>query len=206
METILGGNTEKSEDLLRLAAKTDQFEGYHTPHGQRIAAIADVMATTFNLASRDRFFLQQAALIHDIGEMVMDRDYIRAAREMTPTERLDLQRHPVIGEQEAAKLGLPRGTQLIIRWHHEWWNGSGYPDALEAEQIPLAARILRVSDTYAALTAARPFRAAQSAEIAQRYLVEWAGLEFDPTVVRAFISAAENAKAKAQPTLQTQNA
>lgn len=206
MESILSGNAEKNEDLLRLAARIDKFEGYHSAHGQRIAAIADVMATTFNLASRDRFFLQQAALIHDIGEMVMDREYIGAARELTPTERLDLQRHPVIGEQEAAKLGLPRGTQLIIRWHHEWWNGLGYPDALEAEQIPLAARILRVSDTYAALTAARPYRQAQSAESAQKYLIEWSGLEFDPTVVKAFIAAAENAKTKAQPSLQTQTA
>lgn len=204
MESILASGNEKDENLLRLSVKIDGFEGYHSPHGQRIAAIADVIATTFNMASRDRFFLQQAALIHDVGEMLMGREYIRLPRNLGDNERLDLQRHPVIGEQEAAKLGLPRGTQLIIRWHHEWWNGSGYPDSLENEQIPLAARILRVSDTYAAITAARPHRAAKSAEEAKKYLIEWAGIEFDPSVVMAFLAAAQKSQAKPQPVLQTQ--
>jgi HD-GYP domain-containing protein (c-di-GMP phosphodiesterase class II) len=206
VESILANGDEKDENLLRLSARIDGFEGYHSPHGQRIAAIADVMATNFNLASRDRFFLQQAALVHDIGEMSMNREYIRAPRSLTDTERLDLQRHPVIGEQEASKLGLPRGAQLIIRWHHEWWNGSGYPDGLETEQIPLAARILRVADTYAAITAARPYRAAKTAEEAKKYLVEWAGIEFDPAVVKAFMAAAEKAQSKPQPALHAQSA
>lgn len=204
VESILTSSKENDGDLLKLSAKIDGFEGYHSPHGQRIAAIADVMATAFNLASRDRFFLQQAALIHDVGEMSMNREYIRAPRALVETESLDLQRHPVIGEQEASKLGLPRGAQLIIRWHHEWWNGSGYPDGLEGEQIPLAARILRVSDTYAAMTAARPYRAAKTAEEAKKYLIEWSGIEFDPTVVKAFLAAAQKAQTKPQPVLQAQ--
>jgi len=206
VESILANSAEKDEKLIRLSAQIDGFEGYHSSHGPRIAAIADVLATTFNLASRDRFFLQQAALIHDVGELSMNRDYIRAPRRLSENERLDLERHPVIGEQEAAKLGLPRGVQLIVRWHHEWWNGSGYPDSLEGEQIPLAARILRVSDTYAAMTATRPYRPARSAEEAKKYLVEWAGIEFDPVVVKAFLAAAERSKSRPQPVLQAQTA
>jgi HD-GYP domain-containing protein (c-di-GMP phosphodiesterase class II) len=205
VESILSSSGDKGPDLLQLSAKIDDFEGYHSSHGQRIAAIADVIATNFNLASRDRFFLQQAALIHDIGEMSMNREYISAQRRLTDTERLDLQRHPVIGEQEAARLGLPRGTQLIIRWHHEWWSGAGYPDALEAEQIPLAARILRVSDTYAAMTATRPHRAALTADDAKKYLIEWAGIEFDPAIVKAFLSAAEKARTNTQTVAEVQS-
>lgn len=206
MESILAGQPEKSEDLVKLSAQIDAFECYQSPHGQRIAAIADVIATAFSLASRDRFFLQQAALIHDIGEMSMAREYLRAQRKLAENERLDLQRHPVIGEQEAARLGLPRGTQLIIRWHHEWWNGAGYPDGLSAEEIPLAARILRVSDTYAALTAARPYRPARTADEAKQYLIEWAGIEFDPAVVRAFLAAAENSRRSSERAAQVQTA
>ena len=78
--------------------------------------------------------------------------------------------------------------QLLVRWHHEWWNGSGYPDALEQEQIPLAARILRVCDTYAALTDSRPYSTAISSAEAKRYLTEWAGIEFDPKVVKVFLT------------------
>lgn len=166
----------------------DEFECYTGAHGNRVAAIADSLGAAFNLASRDRFFLQQAALIHDIGEMAMNREYIRGTLGLTANERIDLQRHPVIGEQEAAKLGLPRGVQLIVRWHHEWWNGSGYPDAIESEQIPVAARILRVADTFSSLISARPFRPAMSLDNAKKYMTEWAGIEFDPSVVKAFLS------------------
>ena len=81
-----------------------------------------------------------------------------------------------------------RGAQLLVRWHHESWNGSGYPDGLRFEQIPLGARILRVADAYAALTDARPFHAAYSESRAREHLLEWTGLEFDPGVVRALLS------------------
>jgi HD-GYP domain-containing protein (c-di-GMP phosphodiesterase class II) len=100
-------------------------------------------------------------------------------------------RHPVIGEQEAAKRGLSRAVQLLVRWHHEWWNGGGYPDTLDRYEIPLGARILRVADTYSALTDNRPYRTAMSAAEARGYLQQWAGIEFDPEVVRVFLSLSE---------------
>jgi HD-GYP domain-containing protein (c-di-GMP phosphodiesterase class II) len=75
-----------------------------------------------------------------------------------------------------------------VRWHHEWWNGSGYPDALERSQIPLAARILRLTDSFCALTVDRPYRAAVSEAEARRYLTEWAGIEFDPAIVKEFLN------------------
>ena len=176
------------EKLLELSSEMDEFEGYTHAHGLRIATIADAIGQHFNLAAHDRFFMQQAALIHDIGEVVMNRDYIKENRGLAPDELLDLQRHPVIGEQETARRGMSRGVQLLVRWHHEWWNGAGYPDALEGEQIPLAARILRVADSYAALTDNRPRRGAMHDNEAKHYMSEWAGLEFDPKVVKAFLA------------------
>ena len=188
MQSTFAEMTGFDEKLLRITPQMDRFEGYADAHGRRIATIADSLGSVFNLASRDRHFLQQAALVHDVGELKMDREYIRSARVLSVEERLDLQRHPVIGEQETAKMGLPRGVQLLVRWHHEWWGGTGYPDGLVAEQIPLAARILRVADTYAALTARRPFRTAFSTDDSRRYLVEWAAIEFDPAIVKAFLA------------------
>lgn len=177
------------EKLLELSSEMDAFEGYSYAHGLRIAAIADAIGKSFNLAAHDRFFMQQAALVHDLGELVMNRDYIKQDRALSAAERLDMQRHPVIGEQAAAKRGFSRGVQLLVRWHHEWWNGSGYPDALEGEQIPLAARILRVADSFAALRDDRPRRKAMSVAEAKEFLIEWTGLEFDPKVVRAFLTS-----------------
>jgi HD-GYP domain-containing protein (c-di-GMP phosphodiesterase class II) len=75
-----------------------------------------------------------------------------------------------------------------VRWHHEWWNGGGYPDALRQHEIPLAARILRVADSYASLTDARPYRPAMSEDAARGLIIERAGMEFDPDVVTALLS------------------
>ena len=188
MQSAAAGNIRPDERLIERSTQMDEFEGYARPHGARIAAICDALASHFSLASDDRLFLMQAAYLHDIGEVVMEREYIPANQILGADERLDMQRHPVIGEQEIAKFGLPRGVQLLVRWHHEWWNGMGYPDGLEGEQIPLAARILRVADTFAALTGTRPFRGALSQDEARKYVTEWAGIEFDPRVARALLT------------------
>ncbi len=172
----------------RLAAAADEFETYRHPHAERVAQLADELAKLFGLGRADRASLRIASLGHDLGEAAMRRDYIKRQGPLSEEERLDLARHPVIGEQETARAGADRGAQLLVRWHHEWWNGAGYPDALRREQIPLAARILRVADAYAALTDVRPFRAAFAEADARKHLTEWAGLEFDPHVVRTFLT------------------
>lgn len=181
-------NDSAREAYLHLAAAADEFERYEHPHAVRIAAIADKIAETFHLAPQDRKSLRTAARMHDLGEVAMERDYIERAGSLTDEERIDLERHPVIGEQEAARASADRAVQLLVRWHHEWWNGSGYPDALKQNEIPLAARILRLADSYAALTDARPFRPAMTEAEARKQIVEHAGIEFDPAVVKAFLS------------------
>lgn len=191
MNSIFATESKLDEKLISISAQMGEFEGYIHAHGERIAAISNALGLVFSLASHDRFLLQQAALVHDIGELQMNREYITAGGILSSEESLDMQRHPVIGEQETAKMGLPRAVQLLVRWHHEWWNGGGYPDKLAGEQIPLAARILRVADTYAALTDSRPFRAALPRTEARKYMAEWAGIEFDPKVVKAFLSLEE---------------
>ena len=177
-----------AEAFIQFARTTDKFERYENPHAQRIAAIADEIAKAFHLARHDRGSLYAAALLHDLGEVAMERDYIQATGALSSEERIDLARHPVIGEREASRVGADRAAQLLVRWHHEWWNGTGYPDTLRREEIPLAARILRVADSYAALTDARPFRRALTEEAARRELIDRAGIEFDPGVVNVFLT------------------
>jgi HD-GYP domain-containing protein (c-di-GMP phosphodiesterase class II) len=177
-----------ADAFTQLAKTSDHFEQYDHPHAVRIATIADEIAKLFHLARHDRGSLRVAALLHDLGEVAMERDYIQSSVPLSNDDRIDLARHPVIGEREASRVGADRAAQLLVRWHHEWWNGLGYPDALRREEIPLAARILRVADSYAALTDARPFRPAMTVEQARRELASRAGIEFDPTVVRTFLS------------------
>ena len=181
-------DSSAAEAFIQLAKTTDKFERYESPHAQRIAAIADEIAQHFQLARHDRGSLFAAALLHDLGEVAMERDYIQASGPLSAEERVDLARHPVLGEREASRVGADRAAQLLVRWHHEWWNGAGYPDALRREEIPLAARILRLADSYAAFTDARPFRPAMTEDAARRAVADGAGIEFDPGVVKVFLS------------------
>lgn len=185
------------EEWAKLAAETDRFEAYEREHAAHIARLCDRLAVLFHLPSLDRTSLRIAALLHDIGEAAMNRSYIRRAGPLSAEERIDLGRHPVIGEQEAARLEAEPSVQLIIRWHHEWWNGAGYPDGLCGTEIPLPARLLRVADAYAALTERRPYRAALEPEEARRHLVEMSGTEFDPEIVGAFLAVEREVEAHA---------
>jgi HD-GYP domain-containing protein (c-di-GMP phosphodiesterase class II) len=196
MRNFTGKEAPNSDEhILRISAVMDEFENYPRHyHGVQISAVCEALAQKLNLAAHDRLILRQVALVHDIGEVSMNREYIKSGAALSAEERLDLQRHPVIGEQEAAKLGLSRAAQLLVRWHHEWWNGAGYPDALRGEQIPLAARILRVADSFAALTSKRPFRVAFSESEAKQHLIEWAGIEFDPKIVKTFLALDNHAQ------------
>jgi HD-GYP domain-containing protein (c-di-GMP phosphodiesterase class II) len=191
MSSNKGNENISNDHLLKIASLMDEFEKYQHPHSERLSALSEAVANSFHLSSHDKISLHQAALVHDIGEVAMNRSYLQVNRVLNEGERIDMQRHPVIGEQEAAKRGLNRSVQLLVRWHHEWWNGSGYPDGLQHEEIPLPARILRVVDTYCALTDSRPYSEAISESEAKRYLTEWAGIEFDPKVVKAFLSLSD---------------
>ena len=176
------------EAYVQLSAAADKFEGYAHPHAERIATIADAIAEVLHMAPQDRRSLRNAARMHDLGEVAMEREYIKNAGLLTADERIDLSRHPVIGEQEAARASADRAVQLLVRWHHEWWNGAGYPDALRQTEIPLGARILRVADSYAAMTDDRPYRAAFTESQAREQLIEGSAIEFDPEVVTVLLS------------------
>lgn len=188
MQTLVAPENKIDAKLLEKAEEIDVFTGFTIGHSGRVASLSAAIGAGLHLVPDDIDMLKQAAFLRDIGELRMDRDYIRAARILTAEERLDLRRHSVIGEQEAARLDVSRAVQLVIRWNHEWWNGSGYPDGLAREEIPLKSRILRVADAYGALRSARPFRSAYPEVSAKKYLIEWSGIEFDPMAVKVFLS------------------
>jgi HD-GYP domain-containing protein (c-di-GMP phosphodiesterase class II) len=169
-----------------IGIEADNFLRYLQPHAARVTALSEEIAQLIPLGDEDLLALRLASLVHDTGLLAMRRDYIARNGELTHDERLDLARHAVVGEGEAARLGLTRGAQLLVRWHHERWDGSGYPDGLHGREIPLPARILRLAETFCALTDRRAWRAPHTPAEASAFLRNGAGLEFDPHVVHLF--------------------
>jgi HD domain len=186
VETAKGKTREDA--INRLADRIDTFEKYTQPHSRLMAELAGHLARRFGLAATDIDAITEAAMLHDIGLYTMSPTYHAVPRPLSFEARLDLWRHPVIGEQQMAKRDSLRQSQLLVRWHHEWWNGSGYPDMLSFEDIPIGARILRAVELYSAMLCDRPYRAALDEQQALEALTASAGTECDPYVVSALLA------------------
>lgn len=194
METAKGKTRE--EIINRLADRIDSFEQYTQPHSRLIAELATHLARRFGLPTTDIDAIAEAAILHDIGLYAMSPSYLSLPRPLSFEARLDVWRHPVIGEQQMAKRDAMRHAQLLVRWHHEWWNGSGYPDMLAFEDIPIGARILRAVELYAALISDRPYRAALDEKHAVEAFTSSAGIECDPYVVKALLALLDELRDK----------
>ena len=204
METAKG---KTREDVInRLADRIDSFEKYSQPHSRLMAELAAHLARRFGLATPDVDAIVEAAMLHDIGLYTMSPAYHSLPRPLNFEARLDLWRHPVIGEQQMAKRDAMRHAQLLVRWHHEWWNGSGYPDMLSFEDIPVGARILRAVELYAALLCDRPYRAALDEQQALEALTSSAGTECEPYVVKALLALLDELRAGIQQPVTEQSA
>jgi HD-GYP domain-containing protein (c-di-GMP phosphodiesterase class II) len=126
-----------------------------------------------------------AGSLHDLGKLAIPEEILRKPSALNESERLVLQRHPQIGYRMLESLGVEPIAEWVLH-HHERWDGSGYPDGLRAEQIPLGARIIFVADAFDAMTSERVYRKPLSERDAVAELERCAGSQFDPTVVDAF--------------------
>jgi len=136
--------------------------------------------------------LRYGAIFHDIDKIAIPDAILNKPGPLTSSERSVIERHPVLGEQIVSPvLFLSYGVRSIVRHDHERWDGSGYPDGLSGEEIPLGARIVLVVDAYHAMVSDRPYRKGMTRQEAQRELGEHAGTQFDRRVVGAFLRVLE---------------
>ena len=156
-------------------------------HAERCARYATELAAEFGLAQREIADLKLAALLHDIGKVVVP-DHILQKPGPLSQEEIDLVRHhPVDGANMLSQVSLASGAVPSIHHHHEHFDGSGYPDGLAGDAIPIGARVLAVTDAFDAMTSDRPYGAATPVEEALAELRRCAGSQFDEVVVEAFV-------------------
>jgi putative two-component system response regulator len=148
--------------LFSLALSIEAKDPYTEGHCDRLSKYSVALGEKLGLSQELRVALRRGGLVHDIGKLSIPERILLKPGPLTPEERKIMEQHTVIGEKICAPLRSFRHVLPIIRHHHEKWNGSGYPDGLKGEQIPLTARILQVTDIYDALTTDRPYRKALS--------------------------------------------
>jgi putative nucleotidyltransferase with HDIG domain len=171
-----------------LASAVDARDTWTSGHSTRVQEIAVVIAKEMRVSAALLEAIEWGGLLHDVGKIgVRDAILLKEDR-LTREERIEMNAHPEIGARIAGEVKQLGPEVPIIRHHHEWFNGSGYPDRLEGENIPLGARILHVADAFEAMTSPRPYRPKPlSPEAALREIRKFTGVQFDPKVVEAFV-------------------
>jgi putative two-component system response regulator len=178
--------------LCSLGLSVESRDPYTEGHCERLSNYASELGEYLGLDEESIVALKRGGFLHDLGKVAIPDDVLKKASNLTAAERKVMQRHPVIGERICKPLKSLRRVLPIIRHHHEHWDGSGYPDGLAGENIPLLARVLQVVDVYDALRTARPYKPALSHEAAIQVMQREADSGMlDPQIVRAFVSMVE---------------
>ena len=171
-----------------LAEAVDKRDPFTARHSQRVKQIAVDIGLVMRVNSGELEALEWGGLLHDVGKIGVPDAVLLKQDRLNREERMIMNSHPVLGAQIIAPVTKLAPELPIIRHHHEWYNGSGYPDRLIGDEIPKLARILHVADAFEAMTAARPYRMTPlTNEQALAELRKFAGVQFDPVVVDAFV-------------------
>ncbi len=174
-----------------LAAAIDAKDPYTRGHSERVARYASLVAREMGLSSEDVRRARLSALLHDVGKIGIDDRILRKPTALTEEEFEIMKSHPVKGA--AIMEAIPQLRDVIpgMKHHHERWEGGGYPEGLQGEDIPLQARIVSVADTFDAMTTTRPYQRAMDIRFVFQRLRDLAGNRFDPSVVEALIRSYE---------------
>jgi putative nucleotidyltransferase with HDIG domain len=171
-----------------LARAIDARDPYTYGHSARVARLSFEIADEMGLPADELIALGRASLLHDIGKIGVEDRVLRKPGPLDKRETAAMREHPVIGYEMLKGLHFLESSLEGVRHHHEHWDGSGYPDGVKGENIPLAVRILTVADALDALTSDRPYRVAMSFPAAVRTIEAGAGYQFDPAVIGALRS------------------
>jgi len=171
-----------------LSNAVEARDAYTGKHAERVAAYGIEIARALGIPIPNAPEIEFGFLLHDIGKVAIPDAILYKPGSLTDEERALMARHPVIGAEIVGGIEFLEEAAKVVRSHHERWDGTGYPDGLADEQIPLAARVFAVADVLDALTTDRPYRSARPLSEARATIEAGAGTQFDPAVVAALRS------------------
>ncbi|MGZ4201200.1 MAG: HD-GYP domain-containing protein, partial [Thermoleophilaceae bacterium] len=176
-------DADTGAEVLLLLEAVSRTDPYTSRHADDVLALAAWVGDQLGLDRVSTYELELTAALHDVDKLRVPRDILHAPRRLTPGERDVMAMHPVWGFEIVSAVPGLEAVAPLVRAHHERWDGSGYPDGLVGERIPLPSRIVAACDALGALTTDRPYRPGTTLELAVRELASCAGTQFDPEVV-----------------------
>jgi HD-GYP domain-containing protein (c-di-GMP phosphodiesterase class II) len=169
--------------ISRALEERDQTQG----HGARVAALAEPIAARLGWEPERIASLRFGAPLHDIGKVVVRRDLLRKPGPLSLEELAEIRTHPRAGAELVLPIRVARPALPYVLFHHERWDGKGYPSGMRGRSIPLEARLLAVADAFDAMTSQRPYRPALTTDHALAELCSCAGSQFDPEIAALFL-------------------
>ena len=160
-------------------------------HSRRVTAFTLAIARAMGLPPDAVRVIARGAFLHDVGMIAIPDAILRKPGRLSPEERAIMQQHALLGYQMLRKIRFLHEAADIVHSHQERFDGSGYPRGLKGDQIPLGARIIAIADSFDAMTSDRPYRAAQSIPSGKREIERQSGRQFDPEIVKVFLSISE---------------
>jgi putative nucleotidyltransferase with HDIG domain len=183
--------------LRAFVAAVDAKDPYTRGHSERVASFSRTIARYLQLPEEVQHKIWIGALLHDVGKIGVEDRILRKEGVLAPDEYEQMKMHTVMGADIMTPIEQLKEMIPAIRWHHEAWNGRGYPDGLKGEQIPLFARIVAVADTFDAITTNRPYQQAYDLRFAVETITRLTGSRFDAKIVTAFLRAFEAGEIRA---------
>jgi putative two-component system response regulator len=181
-----------------LAESIESQHPFMHGHAQRTSFYAGLLTDRLALSPAEQEQVRLAGFLHDVGKLGVPTELIVRPGALAPDDRRAVERHPVVGADLLDPLGLPSEVTSAVRHHHEWWDGRGYPDGLYGEQIPIVARIISIADAYDAMSSNRPYRASLEPKQVLHELRRFAGVQFDPELVKEFLLLVETSDVELQ--------
>jgi putative nucleotidyltransferase with HDIG domain len=179
------------ETVVALANAMDARDTYTNNHSQSLCTLAETVSKEIHASEDDIWAIHWAALLHDIGKIGVPDRILRKNGPLTEEDWTIMKQHPDIGARIVAPVKMLENVAPLIRAHHEWFDGSGYPLGLKGAQIPKGARILSIADAYGAMTDDRVYQKSRKTKDAIRELRKQKGVQFDPDLVEVFIGLLE---------------
>lgn len=182
----------KNKELKLIMLLSEGYDLHNKEHAKKTSYLAEQIGLILDMEAEKIDTLKKGAMLHDIGKLMIPHDILNKPDKIDNIEKEIIRQHPIIGANLLEEAGYKKEIVDMAKFHHEWWNGSGYPEGLKEDEIPLMSQIMSVVDVYDVMTSKKIYANSKNKEEALEELKEYKGIQFSPQIVDVFLDYMKN--------------